>query len=1190
MQRQATLILSASLLLLSLSISAAAQTATATVKGVVADGEGQVVPNAAVVLANTATGTEKRFTTDGHGQYFFNFVEPGQYQLSIKAQGFEGYLRQGLTLEVGQAAEVNVALRPGSVTETVTVTANAQQLETGNASLGSVVDRRTIDDLPLNGRNPFQLAALSAGVVTTPTSRATNPGPNQTAAISINGGRALTNEVLLDGAPLTVKADTQPAFRPSPDSVQEFRIVTNSYSAEYGRTGGGALNFSTRAGTNRFRGTLWEFFRNDALDATSFFANREGAGKEKLRFNQFGGNFGGPIIKNKLFFFANYEALKIRQSVLQRSNVPTAKMKTGDFSEQLGALLCANAQNQAGACGGAFTVLINVRDTNDNQIQARAGMIYTPVATAQRRAFASNVIPAAQLNPIALKTLVFYPDPNRPGLVNNFVFNEPQFADAHQGTVRVDYNLSATQQIYGRLTLGSDESGSDGELGGSIASTATANSMRPANIVLDYLKTISPRLVVHGSAGWVRGTNIRTPLSAGFNPTSLGFPAHLGALQGAEAFPTFTPAGYATLGPRRNAGVVSNAQDTFSFSGDASLVRGSHSIKTGGALRIYRLQIFRADDPAGNFAFTRSFTARTPTEQSSGNSIASFLLGVPSSGRLGIAPALAVQNLYFTVYAQDDWTVNRRLTLNLGLRYESDLPTTERFDRLTNFDPGVAFPVSVNITFPASLNLPARTGQPRGAVINLGRNGNDERNQSRSDLNNFAPRLGLAFKVNDKTVVRAGAGIFYSAMTGGGVSSSSFAVIGDLAETTYIATLDGGITPTPGSSLSNPFPSGIVQPVGAAQGLLTGYGRQTLPVRVAELRNPYIGQWNLNVQRELPGRLIAEVAYTGSAGIGLLSGSTDLNQLSADALTLGAATLQTMAANPFLTLPADQRPPAGSILSNAAVTVAQLLRPAPQFGRIQSVFANDGHSTYHALQTKLSRRFSDSLSFQGSYTFSKLIDNISAIQAASGVQTPNFQDNNNRRLDKSVSTIDATHRLIANAVYALPAGQGRRWLNRGGLLNTLIGGWTANTIVQAQSGFPLAITATALSGQAGLAFSDMRPNLIGDPRIEGGMTAERINRWFNTAAFAQPASFASGNAPRTLSGVRAPRYFGVNFGLHKNFAFNEYTRLQFRAEAFNLFNRANFNRPNTTFGSANFGTIQGTEDPRQLQFALKFYF
>jgi hypothetical protein len=1177
--------------LLAWPLTAAGQTATATLKGVVADSRNQVVPGAQVALKHTAMGLEKTFTTDHKGEYVFTFVEPGTYQLTVKAQGFEGYSRQGLTLTVGAAAEVNVTLKPGSVSETLPVTANAAALETSNAALGTVIERKTIDDLPLNGRNPFQLVALAAGVVTTPNSRVANPGPGQTAAISINGGRALSNEVLLDGAPLTIKADTQPALRPSPDAVQEFKIVTNSYSAEYGRTGGGALNFSTRAGTNQFRGTLWEFFRNDALDATSFFSNLAGSGKEKLRFNQFGGNVGGPVLKNRLFFFANYEALTIRQSTLQRLNVPTAKMKRGDFSELLGATLCTNAQNQAGVCGGAFMTPLNVRDTNNNLIQARAGMIYTPAATAQRRVFAGNVILATQLNPVALETLAYYPDPNRAGLVNNFVFNEPGFTNAHQGTLRVDYNPSARQQIYGRLVLGSDESGSQGELGGSLASIAANTSMRPVGLVLDYLHTLSPRLVLHGSAGWVRGVSARAPLSLGFDPTLLGFPAYLGGIQGAQVFPTFTPTGYAPLGPPRNNGVVSNAQDTFSFAGDASYARAVHLLKAGGAVRLYRLYSFRADDPAGNFAFTRSFTARTPNDTSSGDAVASFLLGNPVSGRLGIAPALALQNYYFAVYAQDDWTLNRRLTINLGLRYESDLPTTERFNQLTNFDPGAAFPVNnLNVAFPASTGLGTRTIALRGAVINLGRNGNTTRGQSRADLNNLAPRLGLAFKLDDKTVVRAGAGIYFSPMTSGGASTSIFAVLGDLAETAYLATLDGGTTPAPGSSLSNPFPSGITQPVGAALGLLTGYGRQTLPVRLADLRNPYIGQWNLSVQRELPGQLLAEVAYTGSAGVGLLGSLTDLNQLPVDALALGAAVLQTTVANPFLTLPAEQRPPTGSLLSSATLTVAQLLRPYPQFGQIQSNFPNDGHSSYHALQAKLSRRFSASLSFQASYTFGKLIDNISAIQAAAGVQTPNFQDNNNRRLDKSISTLDARHRLIASASYALPVGQGQRWLKYAGPLNTLVGGWTANTMVQAQGGFPLAISATPLAGQTGLAFTALRTNLAGEPKLEGGTTAERISRWFNTAAFAQPASFTSGNAPRTLGSVRGPGYLSVNVGLHKNFAFSETKRLQFRAEAFNLFNRANFNRPNTTFGSANFGIIQGTEDPRQLQLALKFYF
>ena len=998
-------------------VPAVAQTATATLKGILTDGNNQLVPNAAVTLTNVATGRVRTFATNENGEYYFTFVEPGAYELSIKTAGFESYLQQGIRLAVGQAAEINVTLKPGAVTETLTVTANAATLETGSAALGAVVDRKTIDDLPLNGRNPYQLLALTSGVSTTASSRGTNPTAGGSLAISINGGRALTNEVLVDGVPVTLKADTQPAIRPSPDSVEEFKVVTNSFSAEYGRTGGGALNFSTKSGTNQFRGTLFEFLRNEALDATSFFANRAGTGKEKLRFNQFGGNFGGPVLKNKLFFFANYEGLRIRQSTVQIVNVPTTKMKQGDFSELLGAPLFSSQANGQGTIGTTPTNFpLQVRDTNNALIQARVGMIYTPAATAQRRAYAGNLIPTTAQNAIGVKLLSFLPAPNRPGLANNYAVNNPSANDANQGVLRMDYTISPKQQIYGRFSKEINVNQDNGQLGSSLASTTTiaSTTTNATNVGLDYLYTASAKLILHGNIGWTRGESVRTQLSDGFDLSTLGFPANLANASGdSRVFPSIGLQGYTTLGPLRNFGNSLNNQDTFSFSGDAVRVQGTHSLKLGGTYRLYRISLFRTDDPAGNFSFTRSFNARTPTDQSSGDAIASLLLGIPASGRLAIVPRLAVQNPYFAVYAQDDWTVNRRLTLNFGLRYESDLPTTERFNRLTNLDLQTAFPVSsLNVAFPANTGLGSRTIPLRGAVINLGRNGNGERRQSRADLNNFAPRLGLAFKLNDKTVVRAGGGIFFSPMTGGGVSTASYAVIGDLAETSYVATLDGGITPNPGTGLSNPFSTGVVQPVGATLGLLTGYGRQTLSSRVAELRNPYSGQWNLSLQRELPWKLVTEIAYTGNAGVGLLGGTTDLNQLSADALALGSTGLSTQMANPFLTLPAEQRPPTGSILTPANLTVAQLLRPYPQFGQIQSLFANDGHSSYHALQTKVSRRFSDDLAFQTAYTFAKLIDNISAIQAAAGVQTPNFQDNNNRRLDKSLSTFDARHRLV----------------------------------------------------------------------------------------------------------------------------------------------------------------------------------
>ncbi len=626
------------------------------------------------------------------------------------------------------------------------------------------------------------------------------------------------------------------------------------------------------------------------------------------------------------------------------------------------------------------------------------------------------------------------------------------------------------------------------------------------------------------------------------------------------------------------------------------MLLAGHSFKFGANERIYRMYNYRPDDPSGNFTFTRSFTARTPNEssQQSGDAIASFLLGNPASGRLGIAPQPAVQGKYFGSFFQDDWTVSKRLTLNLGLRWEADLPATERYNRLTNFDISAPFPVpGLTVAFPAGTGLGTRTIPLNGVVLPVGRDGVSNRENSDRDLNNFSPRIGLALRLNEKTVLRAGAGIFYAPLSGGGFNNVTFAM-SDLAETPFIASLDNGVTPTPGTNLGNPFPSGIVQPAGRYIGPLTSYGQQSIPVRLRSIHQPKIGQWTLSLQRELPGQIVAQVAYAGSAGIGLLSGATDINQLSPEALAIAGTVVNGQPlgnlsiSNPFLSLPAELRPPDTSILGRSTVTVAQLLRPFPQFGNVVSYGGNEAHSTYHAFELKIERRFSDSLLFTTAYTFSKLIDDLTGNSINLSIQVPSYQNYFNRRADKSLSNFDVRHRFVTNVTYQLPFGAGRL-LARDGLFSRIAGGFTLNAIVQAQSGFPLSITATNPSLQ-GLAFIGLRPDVVAEPARDGGSEADRIQQYFNTLAFRQPAAYALGNAPRTLPGVRGPGYFSTNLSLLRDFRLTERARLQFRLEAFNAFNRANFSMPGTVLGAAGFGTITSTEDPRQVQIAVKFYF
>lgn len=1031
--------------------------AAATLRVEVTDPTGAVIPNAQVLITDTARGIERTAVTDGTGTAIFPVLDPGGYAVQVRLEGFTTFRQSGITLEVGQVATVNVKLTPGSVQETVNVSENVSQIETNTAAVSSMIDRRAVDQLPLNGRNPYQLAQLNASVTTTPGSRGANPTLIAAVAFSVAGGRALTNQVLVDGVDINGRADNWPAFKPSPDAVQEFRILTNAYSAEFGRSGGGTLTFTTRSGTNRFRGTVWEFFRNDAMDATAFFANAQRTGKEKLRYNQFGGNYGGPIVKNKLFFFANFEVLKISNANLIQTTVPTTRMRRGDFGEL-------------------------------------PSLIYIPGA-GTRQPFPNNQIPAAQQDPVAQRVLTYYPEPNRAGLLNNYAVNSPTKTLERQLITRVDYAISERHQTYFRLSRNWDDIEAAGTFPGSLATTTTQGFQRnrPSSLVADYVFTLSPRTVVHANAGASRSELVRTQPSAGFDPTSLGFPSYIATATGeGRVFPSFSAVGYSPLGPLLNFGVTQTYQNNFAWAGDVSMNRGRHNIKWGGTYRIYQVNNFRADDPAGNFAFTRSFTARTAADTASGDAIASLLLGIPASGRIGIAPRLAASNHNFGVFIQDDWAITRKLTINLGLRYESDLPTTERFNRMTNFATLASFPAAPAVILaPQTIGgvaVPGRNGPLNGAVQFVGRAGSNTKYLSDPDLNNLAPRVGIAYKLNDKTVIRSGAGIFFAPMTGGGIAPNSLAMVTEAQATVYNASLDNGVTPNPDARLSNPFPNGILPVPGDSLGALTSYGLATLPTRLRSIRNPKTAQWNFNIQRELPGKMIAEIAYLGSAGIGILGGTTDLNQIDDSVRALGATVLNTRVANPFLTLPVAQRPPAGGVLATTTLTVAQLLRPYPQFGAVQSFFANDAHSSYHSLQLRVERRFAEDLNFQASYSFSKLIDDISAIGTNATVQIPNYQDMNNRRLDKSLSTLDARHRFVSSVLWAVPVGKGRKFGGTNKALDWLAGGWNINAIMSFQRGFPLAIS-TAATVTPGLAYRALRPNIVGDVR-----TTARQNR------------------------------------------------------------------------------------------------
>jgi outer membrane receptor protein involved in Fe transport len=1154
-------------MLLAFAISALAQTAQVT--GRITDQAGAIVPDTKITLTNVGNGFKRETIANSEGYFTVPLLQPGTYQIAVQKSGFKPLVQTGVTLQVEQVLRLDYTLEAGAVTETVSIAAaTAASLETETSSLGKVVDQQRIQNLPLLGRNPYSLVALvpgarpSAGLNDLPVDQISQ------SYVSINGARANQNEYLLDGAPNTAAAQNQPVVFVNPDAVQEFKVETNNFSAQYGRAAGGVFNIVTRSGTNEFHGTVYDYLRNDALNANTFFGNRAGQKKPPFRFNQFGATIGGPIDfpekvfgpmkyegKNRSFFFGSYEGVRFSQGGTYIGSVPTLLQRAGDFSQ---------TRNAA----GNVIPIYDPATTRPNP--ATPGQFL-------RDQFPGNVIPRNRFNPVFAKMLEFIPLPNTAGNANtaagNFVTTAANRISKDTFSVRLDHQLDERQRLSGRFNY-DDTPISRPDYYKNIASpTFGSQVFKRRNFGLDYNITFTPTLVGSFLFSFTRLENNRRPFSNGFDITSLGFPAALKPQLIPESFPTITVAGMGGSFSITNSGtanllggndLISFGDNTASWVGSLTKTLNRHTLKFGGETRLLRPNYWQFADTAINFSFAQNFTqGPNPTAAaaaSTGLGYASFMLGI-GAGTYSRAASLAMQVKYYGAYLQDDWKLTDKLTLNLGLRYEYESPRTERYNQLTNFDPAATPPLTA-----AGLSL-------KGALSFVGANGNS-REQWNPDRNNFAPRIGFAWNVLPKTVVRGGGGIFYAAMTGVGGASGAFGVSGFEAATTLVTSLNGV---TPLNFLDNPYPTGINQATGSSLGAATLLG-QNIRFVDRNLRQSYSAQWNLNVQRELPGGLLFELGYAGNRGLKLQQ-DLELNQLPDSALALGDG-LRATVPNPF----------AGQIstgtLAAATVTRAQLLRPYPHFLSVVSVNAAFASSNYHAAVASLQRRFSKGLTVNGAYTFSKLIDLALGQFAGESVSNAGFQNNNNLRADRSLSALDAPHRLVINGLYSLPFGAGRKF-NPKGIGGLIVNGWEASAIYTYQSGGPLAFSSATNTtfAQGG----GQRPNLIGNPVLADG--DRTLTRWFNTAAFAAPAAYTFGTAPRSLGSVRSDGISGIDFSVVKNTKLYENVALQFRAEFFNLTNTVRFAPPNTSFGSAAFGQVSAqSNQPRVVQFALKLIY
>ena len=1143
-----------------------AQAPRATIEGDVTDQSGAALPDVTITILNTSTGVVTTTKTDSAGHFYVPYLNPGViYRVSGEKQGFQRVVAENVQTVVNEVTRVRLALRVGSLTQEVTVSAVTPVLTTANATLGGVVDNQKLRELPLKGRNPYSLVALVPGV--RPSAGLNDLPVDQisTAYASINGARANQNEYLLDGAPNSAPAQNQPVVFPSADVVEEFKVDTSGYSAEFGRAGGGVFNVVTKSGGSQFRGDIYEFFRNDKLDAKNFFAGL-GDLKPKYRFNQFGASLGGPVIFPKLydgrkrgtFFFINYEGARVVQGVTYTATVPTDRQRQGDFSQTF------NNKGQ----------LIQIFDPGSTQSDPNHPGKYI------RDPFLGNIIPPDQIDTVAKQLLQFIPLPNARGDpitgVNNFVSAEAQFIQKDTGMIRIDHAISANQKIFGRLSW-DDTPQIRANVFGNVGSPSFGPQVfNRRGFIFDDVLTITPTLILDWHYSFSRLTNVRTPRSFGFDIASVGFPENLAAQIGPPSLPAITVSGMGGSFSIANQGTaallggndfIRFGMDTHAWQGAISKVKGRHTIKSGAEFRLMRFNTTQHGDTANNFTFGAGFTQGpdpNTASQTAGFGFASFLLGT-GGGAISIVPHLALQQLYTGVFVSDNIRATRKLTLNVGLRYDYESPRTDRFDQLSNFDANAALPLP-GLSLRGGLTFVGVNGSPRG--------------QWNPERSNVSPRVDFAYAVFPRTVVRGGFGLFYAATTGVGADAAAFGVSGFGADTTFFGSRDGGLTPF--RFLRDPYPDGINQPTGSRLGAMTLLG-QSIQFVDRNLHTPYAEDWNFSVQRELPGNTLVQAAYTGSRGIHLFA-PMEWNQLPDEDLKLGTQ-LQVLVDNPFY----------GQImagpLSSAQVSRAQLLRPFPQFTGVSPVNSTRGASTYHAFEVQAEKRMGRGVSFTAAYTFSKLIDDVNSGFAGESLSGGGgVQDYNNLRAERSVSNIDQPQRFVASYLWQLPFGPGRRFAgSSGGFAGRIVGGWQIGGLLTIASGPPLGVTcATNNTHSEG---GGCRPNLVGDPRLDGDQPT--IGHFFNTSAFAQPDAFTFGNAGRFIPSLRGDGTKNFDFSLSKTTPLTEHTKLEFRGEFFNLFNRPQFAPPNTSFAPTNakFGTVSSQANlPRDIQLAMKLYF
>lgn len=1171
-----------------LAVSTGAQEFRGSIIGRVTDSSGAVVKDVQITVTNIATNVATSTTTDDSGSYSVVYLAPGQYVIRAEADGFKKLLRQPIEVRVSDRLRLELTLEVGTIQEALNVTTEAPLLEAASASAGQVIDGRRISDLPLSDRNPFTLARLAPGIAYTGDLKFSRPFDNQGASAVVANGSPGRNEFTLDGSPNMANGDGQGgvgrvAFVPPADAVQEFKVVTANFDAQQGHTAGANVNVTLKSGTNELHGSLYEFNRNDAFSANDFFLNRAGRPRSAVRYNLYGGTVGGPIRipklyngENRTFFFFAYEGLRDTFPEPGQFTVPTEAERRGDLSALLGQGIII------------FDPLTAIREGN----------------RVRRTAFPNSIIPANRISPIALNYLEFYPLPNAVGDAqgrNNFVSDNPRSDTFHSETVRVDHNVSDRQRFFARYSHNYRQERRNawtGEINGIVP---TGNFLFRINNggAYDHLYTISPTTVLNFRVSFTRFNepNLR-PSQGVFNPADLGFSSQTAAFFGdVRILPRFRIRNDdGPFSPLSDSLGAQTTHNIYAVQPTLTRLAGAHSFRMGYDFRSYRENNINPGFAAGRYDFDTNFT-RGPLDNAAaapiGQELAAFLLGQPTAGMIDRNASRANQTLYHSFFFQDDWKVTQKLTLNLGVRYELEAATTERFNRnLRGFDTTASSPIEAAVKAVYAAN-PDPALSPDDFAVRGGLLFTAEGNRGfwNADKNNIQPRIGFAYQMNGKTVLRGGWGIYMVPFVIAGVQQPGFA-----QATNIVPTLDAGLIFV--ANLANPFPNGVASPPGATQGLATFIGRDIdfFPVDMA---NGLSQRWQLGIQRELPGHWLVEAAYVGNAGYDLTTGNDTNDNVEIDPIPrrfLSSSNVRDDAVINFLT--ANIRNPfqglaPGTNLNGSTVQRQQLLRPFPQFTRIRRR-RDDGWSRYHSGQLRIERRFSKGYTVNVAYTWSKALERRTFLN-------PTDQDYETR-----LSDFDIPHRFVVNGIWELPFGKGRaRGGDWPGVVDAFLGGWTVSAIYQAQSGRPLTLGNAAFFGD----LRTLRADAIGKT-VDGVFDTSGF--YFHDAAVQtngvdDPAKQRADRRIQLLNNIRTlpsrlPWFRGqglnlVDMSVIKNFRITEGTKLQLHVDFLNAFNHAQFEDPRIdgpqTLAptNSNFGKLVTQQNlPRNLQVGLRLSF